>query len=445
MMDLPATLTGLQRALSVGELSQHQAIQAQRERLLRLETQFHCVVQLFEEANRPRDDTRTGKLAGVGLAHKDIFDTTDRSPGLGHDRGTLAKGLRAAPAIARLQQAGTSELAALSMAEYACGATGDNSRLARCLNPLNAQAAVGGSSSGSAAAVASEMAYGSLGTDTAGSVRIPAATCALLGLKTTHGLISTKGVFPLAPSLDSVGLLTRSAADAEQLLEALVDENQLRPAARQPRLKAWLPEAGLHASVADALEQLAVEYAVEQRVAHVTEHRLLTSLSEIVLHHETAATHRAALLEGTVSSQVEAVALLGLVLPQPWYHAALRDRSKRARAFVSEHLQGNDILMLPALPQPVPDWTRVSVGNPDFDVRQLLALHSFMGFVNYLGFPSLVIPIARDERGMPISAQFIARPYHERTLLTFAGRLELQRFGNNGFTRYFSPTLQKVD
>lgn len=441
-MELPATLTGLQRALRAGELSQHQAILAQRERLLRLDTKFQCTVQICESVS---DDTRTGKLAGVGLAHKDIFDTADRSPGLGHDRGTPVKGLRAAPAIARLEQAGASQLAALSMAEFACGATGDNRRFTRCLNPINVEAAVGGSSSGSAAAVACEMAYGALGTDTAGSVRIPAATCALLGLKTTHGLISTKGVFPLAPSLDSVGCLTRSAADAEELLLALVDKNQLRLAAGQPRLKAWIPEIGLHASVAYALEQLAVECAVQRRVAQLAEHSLLTLLAEIVLHHEAAATHREALLETTVAPQMEAVALPGMVIPEPWYQAALRDRSRRAKAFANEHFVDADILMLPALPQPVPNWTRVSVGNPDFDVRQLLALHGFMGFVNYLGFPSVVIPIANDERGMPISAQFIARPYQERTLLSFAGRLEVQRFGNNGFTRYFSHTLQKVD
>jgi aspartyl-tRNA(Asn)/glutamyl-tRNA(Gln) amidotransferase subunit A len=447
MMELPATLTGLQRALAGGEFSQQEALKAQRERLLHLDSEIHCVVQSFEDAE---GDKRTGALAGVGLAHKDIFDTVGRRPGLGHDKGTLVEGLNAASVITQLQAAGASQLAALSMAQYACGATGDNSQFTRCLNPINQQAALGGSSSGSAAAVASEIAYGSLGTDTAGSVRIPAATCALVGLKTTHGLISSNGVFPLASSLDSVGILARSAADAEQLLLAIVGNKKLRSANHTPRLKAWLPETGLHASVAAALERFALEQVAigntgQLNIKRVESHRVLTDLSEIVLHHEAAVTHRTELLEGTLSPLVEAVAMMGLVLPEPWYHAALRDRSKRAIAFVNDYLFDADILMLPALPQPVPDWTRVCVGHPDFDVREFLALHSFMGFVNYLGFPSLVMPIARDERGMPISAQFIARPFQERILLSLANRFELEHFGNNGLTRHFSPTLKKVD
>lgn len=437
MMDLPATLTDLQSALRAGKLSQAEVIRAQRERLLRLNNKFHCVVTAFDDLN---DEPRPGDLAGIGLAHKDIFDTLERKPGLGRDSGTPVKGLPVALVIARLQDAGASQLAALSMAQYACGATGDNSRFQRCINPLNAKAAVGGSSSGSAVAVASEMAYGSLGTDTAGSVRIPAASCALLGLKTTHGLIPSEGVFPLASSLDSIGLLTRSAADAEALLSAIVGKNQLPAATAAPRLKAWLPATGLHSSVATALEQFALAHAAQFTLGFTNQHRLLTALSEIILHHEAAQTHHDELLEGGLPPLVEAVAMMGLILPKPWYDAALRERAKHARAFANEYFLDADILMVPALSHPVPDWSRVAFGNPDFDVRQSLALHSYMGFVNYLGFPCLVIPIASDERGMPICAQFIARPFRERILLTFASKFELQRFGKNGFTRYFSPT-----
>jgi aspartyl-tRNA(Asn)/glutamyl-tRNA(Gln) amidotransferase subunit A len=139
------------------------------------------------------------------------------------------------------------------------------------------------------------------------------------------------------------------------------------------------------------------------------------------------------------------VALPGLVIPSNWYYAALRDRARQATAFFEAHLRQHDLLMLPALPLPLPDWPSVTVGDPDFDVRQLLALYVYMGFVNYLGFPSLTIPIASDARGQPISAQFIARPYEEKTLLAFAARVEHERFGQDGFTRRFiqrhSPQL----
>jgi aspartyl-tRNA(Asn)/glutamyl-tRNA(Gln) amidotransferase subunit A len=331
-------------------------------------------------------------------------------------------------------------MAALAMAEYACGATGHNPRLKPCINPLHPQAAVGGSSSGSAVAVSSEMAYASLGTDTAGSVRIPAATCGLLGLKTTHGLLPTEGVHPLAASLDGVGLLTRSAADAQQILLAL--HPTLHPApgsfSVQPRLKAWLPEAQLHPDVECALSQLASEWQIKERLTQLPEHAVLTGLAEIVLHHEAAATHEKNLLACSLSSAVEAVALPGLAIPRAWYQAAIAARSQHAQAFFAAHLKDHDVLLLPALPRPVPDGDSVDADSPNFKVRELLALHQFMGFVNYLGFPSVVIPIAHDERGLPVTVQLIGRPHDELTLLSLAHTIELQRFGSSGFTRHFS-------
>lgn len=436
MNDLPQTLTGLQQALRRRQISCREAIAAQRQRLSQLNQHYHCVVQtLSNEATDPN----SGVLSGVGLAHKDIFNTLDRRPGVGHDSGDFQRGLIPATAIARLQRSGASQLAVVSMAEYACGATGENDRFERCVNPLMSQAVVGGSSSGSAVAVASAMAYGSLGTDTAGSIRIPAATCALLGLKTTHGLISVDGVYPLAPSLDSVGILTRSAADAAQLLEVAADLELLRPIAKDPlRIKAWVPDIALHPAVAGALEDFARECGVTDWVRQWPDFQVLTHLAEIVLHAEASSTHRAALLEGTSSLAVQAVALAGLVIPQEWHRAALVDRVRHSTAFVQEHLSEHDVLILPALPQPVPDWSTVSSGSPDFDAKQLLALHRYMGFVNYLGCPSVVIPIARDARGLPISVQLVAKPFHERTLLSFAGTVESRRFGAIGFTDHFS-------
>lgn len=435
MMELPATLTGLQQALRRHQLSVPEAISAQRQRLARLDEQHHCVVQAMHDHDSPLS---TGPMSGIGMAHKDVFDTLDRRPGLGRDQGEKSLGLMPAAAIARLQAQGASNLGALVMAEYACGATGENENFERCVNPLLPQAVVGGSSSGSAVAVASEMAYASLGTDTAGSVRIPAATCALLGLKTTHGLIPISGVQPLAPSLDCVGILVRSALDAQQVLDGVANLDLLQALSPQPlRIKAWLPDDGLQPDVATALEDFARECKVTDWIRYWPDHQLLTQLSEIVLHAEAAKVHATALQEGIASPAVAAVALAGLVIPEAWYRAALADRARRTTAFVKEHLRVHDVLLIPALPQPVPDWRVVSPGDPQFDVGRLLALHRYMGFVNYLGCPSVVIPIARDVRGMPISVQLVAKPFHERDLLAFASAVEVHRFGTGGFTKHF--------
>ncbi len=423
----------MQLAVSSRSMSPGEAISLQRQKLKSMDVRFHSVVEEL-----PKTGAYPGPLAGIGLAHKDIFNTAGRRPGAGHDAGTAFEGLAAAPAVARLEAAGASTMALLAMAEYACGATGDNPRFERCVNPLNEHAAVGGSSSGSAVAVAAGLAYGSLGTDTAGSIRIPAATCALVGLKTTYGLIPLDGVHPLAPSLDSVGLLTRSAPDAMHLLQIVADTGMLRPAtSAQLRIKAWLPAIGLHEEVSSALQDFVRESACITTITTLPQHQTLTRLAEIVMHTEAAATHKEALLASTLSPSVEAVALAGLVIPPEWYRAAIADRGGQAQLFVQEHFQAHDLLLMPALPQPVPDWSAVATDSPGFDVRQLLALHSYMGFVNYLGFPSLVFPIARDSRGMPISAQVLARPFHEADLLAFAEQVELGRFGVNGFTEHF--------
>ncbi|MES2188573.1 MAG: amidase [Pseudomonadota bacterium] len=437
MHDLPATLRGMQHAVRSRSISPQEAIRLQHQRLKDKDRQYHSVIHLFAGGGSSEQGS-SGVLSGVGLAHKDIFDTADRKPGVGHDAGGPSPGLAPAPAISRLKAGGASAMAALAMAEYACGATGENASFERCVNPLGTSAAVGGSSSGSAVAVAAGMAYGSLGTDTAGSVRIPAATCGLLGLKTTHGLIPLDGVYPLAPSLDSVGILARSAPDVQQLLSLVANEGLLRdPSAVPLRVKAWLPASGLHADVARALEDFMRESGASVVMEALPQQQTLTRLAEIIMHTEAAATHREALLACTLSPSVEAVALAGLVIPPDWYAAALADRGRHAELFVQEHLQAHDLLLLPALPQPIPDWNAVATDSPGFDVKQLLALHSHMGFVNYLGFPSVVFPIARDARGLPISVQVLARPFHEADLLAFAEKVELRRFGVNGFTEQF--------
>ncbi|MDB5966401.1 MAG: putative amidase [Polaromonas sp.] len=418
MASLPSTLTGLQQALGRGELSCGEAIASQYERLDALDGRFHAVVETLRPEPQP---PRIGRLSGIGLAHKDIFDLPGRRPGIGHDRGGAAPGLPAAAVISQLTAHGATSLAALSMAEYACGATGENGRFTRCVNPLHAQSVVGGSSSGSAVAVASHMAYGSLGTDTAGSVRIPAATCGLVGLKTTHGLILASGIFPLAPSLDSVGLLARSAGDALELLEACSEPGRLQPVPKAlPRVKAWIPDADLDPGVAAALHDFADRWPGAARIDAYAGHAPLMHLAEILLHTESALVHRQALLDATASPALQAVALAGLVIPREWRDAALAARAGRAREFARQHLEAHDIFMLPALPFPIPDWTQVSPGHATFDVRQLLGLHRYMGFVNYLGLPSLVLPIATDARGLPVSVQLIARPFNERLLLAFA-------------------------
>ena len=439
MIELPATLVELQQLLLQGEVSYSDALAAQRQQFASGNQIFHAAVKTWPVNHEGHKEKSIGRLRGIALAHKDIFNTTDAIPGVGHNNGQAAPGTPCAMVLKRLGSHGATNLATLTMAEYACGATGYNPIFEACINPLHPEAAVGGSSSGSAVAVAGQMVYASLGTDTAGSVRIPAATSGLHGLKTTQGLIPLDGVYPLAPSLDSVGLLARNAFDAEEVLHACVITGQLRDPKPEPlRVKAWIPETGLHKDVARALSDFSIEQSCSEHIGALPEHAALTQLAEIVLHVEAARTHRAALLDCTASPGVEAVALAGLVIPAQWHDAALASRAYHLRTFVQQHLEQHDILMIPALPEPIPDVSQVTPGDAAFDVKKLLGLHRYMGFINYLGLPSLVLPIALDARGLPISVQLVARPFHELRLLKMAQKLSLPMRNQAGFLRSLS-------
>jgi Asp-tRNA(Asn)/Glu-tRNA(Gln) amidotransferase A subunit family amidase len=438
---LPAGIAQLRAALLRGEFSLGEALSRQRAAFA-ADTRHSCCA-LFDPPEKLPDLSLP--LAGVGLAHKDIYALAGRAPGCGTQPGAAAPQASAATLIRRLDRAGSLPLAALVMAEHACGATGENPHFPLPQNPLDAQAAVGGSSSGSAVAVAAGLCYGSLGSDTAGSVRIPAATCGILGLKPTRGLLPTQGIAPLAPSLDTAGILARSAADAALLLENLVAPAQARRLFPQgaamfagaPARADWRvatcwehpnSAVALDGDVGQALQDLvdALPPGTARTAATLDDLSTWTRLADTLLHAEAAAVHHAALRAEAppLTPLTRTVALAGAALPAPWYIEALRQRGAQARRFIAQALRRADLLLTPALPRGVPDWRHVLTTSAEFEPRRLLDLFSWMSFVNYLGLPAIVFPIGLDGRGRPISVQAIARPGQEARLLAFAHHVE---------------------
>ena len=415
MFDLPARMTQLQANIRAGEVSAQDALLVQANRGRSLNTKFPCVVEEL-----PIASPNVGPLTGIALAHKDIFQLNDRMPGCGVGLGSVKSGLGPAAAISALKKAGATQWAALVMAPHACGATSQNAHFSRCINPTDEDAAVGGSSSGSAVAVAAGMSYAALGTDTAGSVRIPAATCGLIGLKTTHGAISNEGCAPLAPSLDSVGILSRYPQDAREIWSALCPQMP-RHAKQSMTSKLWLPERGVSAKVAQVIRTW-----ISQLGAQVIDINLdkafdvLDRHAQRVLFFETSRTHHTALNEGAAEPGVQSIGLMGLGLPQSWYQESIHSRPFLLQEFVKDHFSEADFLIVPSLADTVPDWQTVEIGHPSFDRAALFAIYRYMGFVNYLGLPSLNLPIGRDNRGRAICVQVIARPYAEHHLLNFA-------------------------
>src|SRR6185503_19591716 len=183
-----------------------------------------------------------GPLGGVPLAHKDMFYRAGRVSNCGSKirRGWVAGETSAA--LERLDAAGALDLGTLNMAEFAYGPTGHNEHWGDCCNPWNPDTITGGSSSGSGAAVAARLVFGALGSDTGGSVRLPAAACGVTGLKTTWGRVPRHGALPLSHSLDTIGPLARSAEDCAVLLQAIAGEDP-SPEKKQFRIalsSAWI-------------------------------------------------------------------------------------------------------------------------------------------------------------------------------------------------------------
>jgi aspartyl-tRNA(Asn)/glutamyl-tRNA(Gln) amidotransferase subunit A len=391
-----------------------------------------CVVRWLDE---PVAADAALPLAGVTVAHKDIFDLAGWRPGRGRSDGHADAACREAPVVARLREAGATQLATLAMAEHACGATAYNVHQPECLNPIRAGLALGGSSSGSAAAVAAGVVDGSLGTDTAGSVRIPAATCGLLGLKPTWNRLPTQGVAALAPTLDTVGLLARTPDDLQQLWRAASGPRapHAEPApsgepttteagsgmAPAGRVRGWLAAAAseaVRAALAHALSLLRSTDTLDELPGFDE----ATRLAEVVLHGEAAQVLEAELRASDVSPTVRAVALPGVAVPATWLRAAQARRAEVLRGFVQHNFASADVLLLPALATEVPDRDSVTPGAPGFSARALSGLFRFMGFANYLGLPALVFPVARDARGLPVCVQAIARPHQEDRLIALA-------------------------
>ncbi len=449
---LPATLSALRQRIQTGELDASTALATQQALLERHHQSWQCVTHTFHSTPAGKPEL---PLAGVGLAHKDLFVVGQRQPYAGAPYNTLHTGSYS-PLIRRLEQAGSHTMAMLSMAEYACGVTGENPHWPRPLNPIDPKAAVGGSSSGSGVAVAAGLCYGSLGSDTAGSVRIPAATCGVLGLMPTHGVLSTAGTYPLAPSLDTIGILSRSALDAAHILHVSLSPRQQDrhfPAAYQHAGLLHLPAIKslriascfehYRAAFTPSDEQLAMlEQVAKDYACNATPTRVdlpafaeLTRASEVILHVETAAQHKDKLINTMhpLSDACRTVIHAGAAIPADWYVHAVQTRRQQRHAFIQTYFKEHDVLLTPVLPQGIPDWTEVSMLSPHFKPRSLISLFSWTSFVNYLGLPAIVFPIGTDHTGRPVSVQAIARPHAEALLLAWAYQVEQDRYGQHGF------------
>lgn len=427
----PATLSLAQAAYALrqGEIASDELLAACRARIAQWQPRTNAFVAQEEKP-----------AAGVPLAHKDMFYRAGQVSNCGSKilRGWVASETSAA--LERLDQAGMAQIGTLNMSEFAYGPTGHNEHWGDCCNPWNPEHITGGSSSGSGAAVAARLVFGALGSDTGGSVRLPAAACGVSGLKTTWGRVSRFGAMPLSASLDTIGPLARSAEDCALMLSAIAGFDardpvsarepvpdyaaaiKERPSMRIAMSTAWI-ERNAHPEVAAAV--IAVAGVLRANGAKVVEVEppdfdTLSSHCLVVMQAEASAQHVKWMRErpGEYGSAVRARLEGGYAIPATLYLEVLRLRAAWLERFCTATLGNADLYLVPGIAVPIP--TRAATGpkgGPDMP-RLLGELTRLTRWVNYLGVPALVIPCGFDSRGLPLSVQLVGRPFTEATLLS---------------------------
>jgi aspartyl-tRNA(Asn)/glutamyl-tRNA(Gln) amidotransferase subunit A len=402
----------------------------------------------LREANALDNELVAGKwrgpLHGIPLAHKDCFERQGKPMTIGSRVVESEPGIETASVLNSLSREGAINIGSLNMNEMAAGPTGQNPHFGDCCNAWDVARISGGSSSGSATAVAIGAVFGSLGSDTGGSIRLPASMNGLFGMKPTYGRLSRAGCFPRAFSLDCVGPLARSAEDCAILLQATAGGDARDPSSLQtcvPRYPERLTDAadgsrlavlgdmdGIHPEIGAAFNGFVkVASGVCGGIGHVPSTQLAScyTMGDIISKVEAATLHgkwmqeRGARYSQAVFSRTEP----GLHIPAVRYLEAIAVRGKLLRAFLDTAMAEVDVLLYPTVPVPVPtrdDADMEKQGRVFGVVAQLTRLvRSF----NYLGLPVLTMPVGLDSNGMPIGVQLIGRPLGEARLLSLAHRL----------------------
>ena len=444
---LDLSLVDLAAAIRARRVSAVEAAQASITRAEALQPRLNAFIALEAEAAleqaRAADAALArgdapGLLHGVPLAHKDMYYRAGRVSTCGSKIRRHFRPDVTATVIARLERAGAVHLGGLNMSEFASNPTGHNDHWGDCRNPWNPDHVTGGSSSGSGAAVAARIVSGALGSDTGGSIRLPAALCGVSGIKPTYGRVSRYGVMPLSASMDHVGPLARSARDCARLLTVLAGHDSLDPTSSRRPVPDY--EAGIEAGVKGLRLGVATGYfaegvhpEVERAVAAALavfrglgatvvpvdppDLAAINAFGMVLARAESAAIHGKWLRErpDDYSPLVREWLEIGLTLPATRYVEALNMRGPLLTRFRREVFGRVDLLLAPTTPMPAPTLAESSAGAPGHSAIAG-ALAALTRPFNYLGLPSLALPCGFSTAGLPVSFQLVGRPFAEADL-----------------------------
>ena len=377
-----------------------------------------------------------GPLHGIPLGLKDLIDTagvrTTAASALFKDRVPAAD----AEVVRRLKNAGAVFLGKQNLHEFAYGGSSMISYYGEVRNPWNPAYITGGSSGGSAAAVAAGLVYGAIGTDTAGSIREPASQCGVVGLKPTYGRVSTRGVIPLSPALDHVGPITRTVSDAAVMLRAIAgyDERDInsidmpvpdflgaiRRGSKALRLgvprKFFYEE--LDPEVASAMERAldtlaAISGGCREIGLDVPTDRTLQSAESYAYHAPFVSRSPDLYQPETLNRILKGADISGEEVEQR------RSELREIRRKIDKVFESIDVLITPTTPVPAPTIAELKE-NPDLlRPRELLLLRNTRP-VNVWGLPAISVPCGFTTAGLPIGLQIIAPHWRENRVLQLA-------------------------
>ena len=445
--DLTWTSLGmLSQRLVAGATSSREIVEACLARTDALDAKLHAYVEVYRDdaiagakaADLERKTGRArGPLHGLPIALKDLLHIEGRATTAGSKswRGRIAT--ETATAVLRLLGASMIPLGKTHMVEFAFGGWGRNQPMGAPWNPWDTRVhrVAGGSSSGSAVAVAAGLVPAAIGSDTGGSIRIPAALCGLTGLKPTHGLISLAGVVPLALTLDSLGPLTHTVEDAALLTAAMAGRDARDPSTLEaPRVDFTAALAGdpdvrgmriaaLASAQFSATTEPAVLRAFDDAIAAfrglgavVEEVRAPFDFEDTMLRNgriiaaEAWAVHRAYIEDPAldIDPWVRKRTLGGKSISAAEHAEELAQR-KRAAAMFAQWMKGRDALLTPTLP--------ISATPLDEVDEAATPLATFTRVANYLGACGLSLPAGLSDSGLPVAVQLIGAPFTEPALV----------------------------